>query len=352
MEDVQPIVKLTSQNKTDWNSFQDHLDGDHPTPQNLQTYQTLNPESKLTPEHIQPSLDEVAAIKSNPDIPGLTPAYKAGNNLRFPVTKGGKPLNTGSNPSAIPKPNYDDPQSRLNYAAAFTKKYGPLMQGRGDTPLRINEVPDSGSAPIKEMAAKAASKYNLDPALLYSSAMEEGMSGLFPDKNGYVDNSGDKKYPIQGSANFGMDHFVSAFPKLVQKGYLPKDFDFKKAPSPDPNETQDSANYKTTDDALMAKAAMVKDFQDQTEDYAKKNNIPLSDKAKQFFSLIAYNGGAGNMKKMMSDYQNAGALKDDNFITNRPTSGGNLKESSYKQLHENISRRFQMASALKSEGLF
>jgi hypothetical protein len=355
MEDVQPIVKLNNGNKTDWNNFQDHLSGDHPTPQNLQTYQTLNPDSKLSPEHIPIAINEVAAIKSNPDIPGLTPAYKNGNNLRYPVTSGGKHLDTGGNPSAIPKPNYDDPQSRLNYAAAFTKKYGPLMQGRGDTPLRINETPDSGSDTAKNLAAKAASKYGLDPALLYSSAMEEGMSGLFPDKNGKVDFSGDQKHPISGFLSFGLDRFSDQVPELMKKGYLDNDFANKFVKSPETNdkgEKVNSANFTDTDSALQAKAAVVKNTQDHLQDFAKKNNINLSPKATEFFSLVGYNGGEGNMRKMLNDYQKAGALKDDNFITNRPTSGGDLKEGSYKQLHENVSRRLIMRDSLKSEGLF
>ena len=348
MEDVQPIVKLNNGQKTEWNHFQDHLDGDHPTPQNLQNYQALNPDSKLTPDHIPAALNEVAAIKGNPDIPNLTPAYKNGNNLRYPVTGGGKHLNTGGNPSAIPKPNYDDPQSRLNYAAAFTKKYGTLMQGRGDTPLRINEVPDSGSAPVKDMATKVASKYALDPALLYSSAMEEGMSGLFPDKNGKVDFSGDEKHPISGFTSFGLDRFSEQYPELVKKGYLDKNFNQNFVPSKETNDKGEkvtSANFKDTDSALAASGAVIKNTQDHLEDFAKKSNINLSPRAKEFFSLIGYNAGEGNMRKMLSEYNQKGYLKDDSFVDNRPSD-------SWKQPWENVARRIKMRDALKKEVLF
>jgi hypothetical protein len=348
MEDSQPTISLNNAQKTSWNDFQTHLDGDHPTPAALQSFNTANPKSTLTPDHISVALNDVAAIKKNPDIAGMTPAYVSGNNLRYPVTAKGEHVDVGGNPSAIPKPNYDDPASRLKYAAAFTKKYGSLMQGRGDTPLRVNEAPDTGSAPVKDMAAKAASKYGLDPALLYSSAMEEGMSGLFPDKNGKVDFSGDEKHPISGYQSFGLDRFADAYPGLVKKGYLDKDFQGKFVPSPETNdkgEKVNSANFVDSDSALQAKAAMVKDSQDGVENFAKKNNIQLSPKAKEFFSLISYNAGDGNMRKMLAEYSKAGYLKDDSFIDKRPSEG-------WKQPFENVSRRLKMRDALKAEGLF
>ena len=124
----------------------------------------------------------------------------------------------------LPLPDYNNPDSRLNYAKGFTQKYGPLMAQRGDTPLRINEIPDTGTDTSKNLALKTAKGLGLDPALLYSSAMEEGMSGLYPDKNKQVDYSGNEKFPVNGFANFGLDTFSDAYEGLVKRGYLPADF--------------------------------------------------------------------------------------------------------------------------------
>src|SRR4029079_16100061 len=79
----------------------------------------------------------------------------------------------------IPLPDYKNPVSRLDYAKQFSQKYGPLMHGRGDTPLRINEVPQTWQDKLtsKQIAQNASKLLGLDPALLYASAMEEGMSG-------------------------------------------------------------------------------------------------------------------------------------------------------------------------------
>src|SRR4051812_3630691 len=53
---------------------------------------------------------------------------------RSPLTAGG-----------IPLPDYKDSNSRLKYAQAWRDRYGPYMQGRGDSPLRINEVPNTST---------------------------------------------------------------------------------------------------------------------------------------------------------------------------------------------------------------
>jgi hypothetical protein len=283
-------------------------------------------------------------------------------NPKIPVGAPGEPVsNEGGKPGTSAKipPPTDDPNSRLAYAKAFTAKYGPLMSGRGDTPLRINEIPEGGSDTSKNISTAIGKKLGIDPALLYSSAMEEGMSGMFPDKNGMVDAGDDKKYPVQGSASFGLDTFVSRFPGLVKKGYLPADFDFKKY-VPAPGEvgskgkpaTTDSALYKTPEDALTAKAAVMKSEYDDIDQYAKQKGIALSPRARDFFALMNYNAGEGNGHKMLDDYNNAGALKNDAFLDKRPITGPGLKASSWQEPYTNVIRRIKMADALKSEGLF
>src|SRR6266581_3563386 len=256
--------------------------------------------------------------------------------------------------SRIPLPNYKDPASRLKYAQAFTQKYGPLMQGRGDAPLRINEVPNTAfdKLPVKQSSINAAKRLGLDPGVLYASAMEEGVSGMFKkgfEGEGHFNSSADEKFPISGFAGAGLDNFGSAFKGLVKKGYLPADFEnkfHKTLMTNEKGQATESGDFRSVEDVMQAKSAMLKDSEDQVLGYAKKNNIQLSPKAKQFFSLVNYNAGEGNAQKMLQDYYKSGALKDDTFLKARPTSGGNLKSISWKQPYENVIRRIKMADAL------
>jgi len=249
---------------------------------------------------------------------------------------------------AIPLPNYDDQKSRDAYLDKFAPKYGDFVHNRGDTIIHVNEVPDGGTMTPKESATKFGSKLGLDPALLYSSAMEEGMSGRYPDKNGNVDKSDSDKYPVDGFHNYGLDNFHDQFKTMVQKGYLPKDFDYQKAVNTnEKGEKVNSANFKSDDDAMQAKAAYMKMEQDNIDNYAKQKGIPLSDKARQFFTLVNFNGGSAAGPKMMDYYQKKGLLKDDKFADTPPEPGQGLGEY-YQHIHP----RLQMADLLKKETLF
>jgi hypothetical protein len=253
----------------------------------------------------------------------------------------------------IPLPDYKNPESRLGYAKQFTQKYGALMSGRGDTPLRINEIPGTykDTLSAKQIALNASGSLGLDPALLYSSAMEEGMSGLYPNKQGEVDFSGDEDFPVSGYQSFGLDTFSDAFPDLVKKGYLPKEFEkeFKKHVEPpregDNKVAVNSAYFSNAENAFKAKAAMIRNSRDELSDYAAKNKINLSDKAKDFFTLISFNAGPGNARKMLREYNTMGVLKNDSFLQKRPSK-------SWAVPYENAIRRVQMADALREEGYF
>jgi len=280
------------------------------------------------------------------------------------ITAGMSGLFGGDDPGdpkgRIPLPDYKNPESRLNYAKEFTKKYGPLMSGRGDTPLRINEIPGTWKDKLtsKQIALKAAKEQGLDPALVYSSSMEEGMSGLYPNKNGQVDFSGDENFPVSGYQSFGLDTFSDAFPGLVKKGYLPKEFEgeFKKNVEPpregDNKTAVNSANFKSAESGMRAKSAMIRSSRDEIDDFASKNKIKLSDKAREFFTLVRYNAGIGNAQKMIQDYNVNGLLSNDSFLKERPTKGVGLKNESWQVPYENTIRRIKMAEALKKEGYF
>lgn len=309
---------------------------------------------------------EVEELPKTAATPSLASLPTMANPIVAPVPAAAPslPIKAASiPPDRIPLPNFNDAASRGNYLKQWQGKYGSL-EGRGDTVLKVNETPRTGSATAKEISAKAAGKYGLDPALLYSSAMEEGMSGLFKDKSGidtkhrkpsdfgYQDYYGDKEYPIEGKENFGLNTFADRFPDLVKKGYLSADFakNFRGAK----NETGGFLrnDFKSVDAAMQAKAAIMKYHYDDIDSYAAHRGIKLSPKARDFFALAEYNGGEGTGHQMLNDYYNNGHLEGDKFLQGRPTTGKGLKADSYKAVYDNVARRLRMQEGLKKEGLF
>lgn len=396
---------LTAQQRTDWNGFLDYVgqqkNVDFANPKTgqllLSQYKKDNPTFSITPDQIGQIQAEQAAFRKGDTFgsldanalkylrsglgeaylgrplattPGVLDANTAKlyypqinrngvnwgtniegyyNSVLHPGAKVGGPIPQG----AIPRPNYADSASRLNFAQAWQKKYG-VEPGYGDIPLRVNEIPYKETDTAKNLATNAAKLTGIDPALLYSSAMAEGMSGTFVNDKGQVQYSDDPQFPAQGSANFGLDNFVDRVPELIKKGYLPADFEgkYKKYVPQDPNVTQNSALYKSIGDALQAKAAILKTNYDEVDDIAKKGGISLSPEARDFFSMVSYNAGEGTAAKMIKDYQKNGYLKDDAFLKKRPTSGEGLSDASYKQVYKNIILRMKQRAALKQEGLF
>lgn len=284
---------------------------------------------------------------------GTDPGATAAGGEALPVEgvlETGDPTNPP--PGRIPLPDYNDPASRLRYVAAVAKKHN-LPHGYGDSFTRFNEIPGTQTDTLttRQMIAKTAPGSGLPAPLFYNSAMVEGMTGLYPyGKNNDVDWSGSEKFPVNGYANFGLDNFSDAYAGLVKKGYLPADFkqQFEKSVHParkgDNKVPVNSANFATAQAALQAKAAVLRDAQDQVNVYAVRNKIPLSDKAKQFFTLASYNGGPGAAQGMMQEYLKSGALKDDAFFTNKPV------QSKYGQVYNNVMDRFRVANAQVAEG--
>jgi len=301
-------------------------------------------------------------VAANPNILANLKSYvgdKTGKTFDGdPPTGGdkGKGTPAAKPPERIPMFKAEDPKSRRAYLDAIVKKYN-LPHGYGDTFTRFNEIPSSSEADTltsKELALKMAKASGLPPSLLYSSAMVEGMSGLYPQilkgsKEESVDFSGDEKYPVPGFRNFGLDTFSDAYPGLVKKGLLPADFNkrfIKSVHTNEQNKKVNSANFDSAEAGLQAKAAMMKDAQDQFNAYAAQNKIPLSDRARQFFALAAYNGGPGAAKTLLQEYQKSGTLANDAFLKTRPA------QSRYNQVYDNVMQRFSLANALDSEGYF
>lgn len=153
-----------------------------------------------------------------------------------------------------------------------------------------------------DLARKVGKSSGVSPSLLLASAFQEGMNHVptFSEKDYDLKD----QYPVDGFNYYGLDTFGQRYDEL--KKYLPKDFKFR--PEKARNEKGEeviSGNFRNNEDALTAKAAMIRAENDRVAAYAKKNNIPLDEKANNYFTMAAYNGGFGNAKIMMDEYSNA-----------------------------------------------
>lgn len=418
-ENIQP---LTNDQRTQWNGFLNNLQGQPITEDAINAHAEANPDFSIKPEMLPQIQQEHADIRMgdsfgdlnsdqlnaartgmSPDFINETdlakskyPEFKVGSqnfgtNIEgyagfkaglAPVNPGSTidtakaagpapanvaaPINAASATPAesdvglIPKPDYNDQASRNNYLKSWAAKYGDL-KGRGDTVLKVNEVPRAGSDSIRNISVKAASKYGIDPALLYSSAMEEGASALFKNKSGldtkgrkptdfgYQSFYGDKEFPVNGNESMGMPDFANRFPELVEKGYLPKDFTNKFRGKKNAGAYSEN-DFKSVEDGMQAKAALMKYNYDYVDKYAEKKGIQLSDKAKDFFALAAFNGGEGAVIKRMQKYKDAGLLEGNKFLKQRPEMEKNLPDN--LDVYGHIVPRMKMRDALKEQKHF
>src|SRR6185369_681495 len=244
------------------------------------------------------------------------------------------------------------------------KKYGgnPYLadQNRYNWGNKLqNEFPLTGGK-VKDAVVDAAKFNGVDPALLYSSAMEEGMSGSVDAKysgnasEAYVDwakknNDIAEEYPVDSFYNYGLDQFSGMASGLEKKGYLPKGFKERFTTFPAENEKGEqikASAFKKDSDALIAKSAMMRLAKDQLNDHLSTNNVKLTPKQQEFFLLANYNGGEGLMKKMLQSYKEKGYLKDDKFLDPK------FKPASYGEVYKHVLARLESAKQLKEEKYF
>lgn len=322
------------------------------------------PVFKRGSEDFGTDIERYAGIKTGL-APIVSPVNSPADSISGISNKTSDPIRSAS-PSGseiIPLPDFNSSKSRAQYAAGFVKKYGSAFQGYGDLPLNVNQVPRAGSDTMKNIATDAAKKYGIDPALLFTSSMVEGASGLFKSqatgldsKNrkssdfGYQDYYGDKQFPINGNGSFGLPDFAKRFPELVSGGYLPKEFQSKFRGTKNSGEFSEN-DFKTPEDAMQAKAALMKFGYDYVDKVAKKNNVELSPAQRDFFSLAFFNGGEGAVNKRIPLYSKLGYLKDDNFINNRPKEEEDVK-GTYKDVWGHVAPRLKMRDAFKEQQLF
>ena len=370
---------LTIPQRGDWNNFVSYLDlhgksvNDSDAGEYLKGYNKDNPNSTISEEHIPIAKSEISNIKNGIPIgkmtqdhadflsSSLSDKYKNNqNNFNYPVSKElGHDLETysggGGSKKPIPKPDFNNQAAVQNYRNALYKKYGAYIKERADLPEHLDTQVEGANDSFRNLSTKSAKKFGLKPELLYSSAMEEGMRGLIPTKanKSQTDYSGNSKYPISGFVNFGLDRFSDMFPDLVRRGYLSKDFSKNFIKSVETlgkdeagaGQKVNSAYFKNVDSALEAKAAVLKKTSDDLSQFASQNKIELSDKAKDFFTLVAYNSGFGNAQKMLKSYFQKGYLNGDKFLEKQP-------DSSWKAPYDNAMKRIKASEMLKKEGYF
>jgi len=206
---------------------------------------------------------------------------------------------------------------------------GEEMRTYGKSVMPYDEKPTS------EIVKSAATKMGVSPSLLMSSAWSEGMNKavLKPDdiSEAYASNEKNlSEFPVDGFFNYGLDRFSDNYSNL--KKYLPVGFEtqFKsfKAKN-EKNEDINTAAFKTNESALIAKGAMIREAQDNVNNYAKNKGLVLNNDEKDYFTLAAYNGGMGNAKKMLDEYSTS---KDKgNFISSGLTT--------IRGVHKNIISR-------------
>ncbi len=267
-----------------------------------------------------------------------------------PPTTAVTPVTTTT--STPPKPKLD--------TAGIRKKYAnnPYVKTRESWGADLDKTIPASNQTARQAVMQASQATGVNPALLYSSASEEGLNLAMhrPDtaSEAYV-NWSDKnpklgeQFPVDGFYNYGLDTFGNNYQGLVKKGYLPKDFDKKFTTfdvQNEKNQNYKSAAFASDADALTAKAALIKDAQDAVSAYEKKSGTKLTPAQRDFFALAGYNGGNGIIPKMAASYAEKGYLKDDKFLD--PT----FKPASYGGVYTNVQRRLQNKAVLENEGYF
>jgi hypothetical protein len=190
-----------------------------------------------------------------------------------------------------------------------------------------------------EIIKNVSSKTGLSPSFIAANAFQEGMNMAIQDDNvgkssGYFSENVDESvYPVDGFMDYGLDTFGDSVDVLKGKGYLPKNFDFM--PYKTRNEKRQpitTGAFRNNEDALLAKAAYIKHFKDQVNQYSGEKKIRLEPRTVDYLTMSAYNAGFGNARKMIDELA-SGKVSQKDYIDKGLTS--------LKGVHKNISPRME-----------
>ena len=193
--------------------------------------------------------------------------------------------------------------------------------------------------PVKRIIGNAARTAGIRPEFLQRSAYQEGMNRMLsnPDEKSEAWFNARKKdismdqFPVDGFFNYGLDFIGEKgnIERLQKKGYLPKGFENNMKVYQAYNEKKQlvpTAAFRNNEAALMAKAAVLRDFQDKVDEYAVSHKLKLTPQQRDYFTSASYNGGWGNGRTMMNE-----------FISSKDRAGFIEKGlTSRKGVHKNV----------------
>lgn len=200
-----------------------------------------------------------------------------------------------------------------------------------------------------------ASQYNLPPDMLMSNMVAEGVGYGFNDlldahasKNAvkYTDrtitpevlrnygtviqntptgemNFTARSYPISGAEHFGLDVSKETIERLIEKGKLDKDLmkRIKFQETQLENGKRSTVYFNDLNDAFAVSAAVLDRKRDQATKLAERYGYDMSNPdVANFWTYVAYNGGAGTAEKMMADFQKRGLDKNNAYLDPSVTS--------------------------------
>ena len=245
--------------------------------------------------------------------------------------------------------------------ADWKQKYADnqYFKDREDWGDKLSNKFPNGKNTVKESIYNAAKQSRIDPGLLYTSSMEEGMKlalnnkDSFERRSGYneyrkTNPKGAQEYPIDGGYFYGLNTFGDKYGVTIKPSSLPRGF--KYAPydqkDSDGRKLYTSAAFRSHDDAISAKAAMMKQVEGAMTARLTKNNLELSPDARKFFDMVGYNMGEDKTIEMIKSYQQKGYLKDDKFLDSK------FQPASWKEPYTNVQRRYQNYKILNEQGYF
>lgn len=235
----------------------------------------------------------------------------------------------------------------------------PYFKNREDWGDKLDVNFPNSKVTARQAVYDASKQTGIDPGLLYTSSMEEGMKlalngqDTFERREGYnqfrkSNPKGAQEFPIDGGYFYGLNTFGDKYGKVIKPSSLPRGFKYAPYEQKDAqgNTLYTSAAFRSHDDAIAAKAAMMKQVESAMTARLQKNGLNLSPEARKFFDMVGYNMGEDKTIDMIKSYQEKGYLKDDKFLD------PNFQPASWKEPYTNVQRRYQNYKILNEQGYF
>jgi hypothetical protein len=179
---------------------------------------------------------------------------------------------------------------------------------------------------------------DISKSLFFTSMLEEGLQRQLGNGDSTM------RFPASGFYTYGLDRIGDRLDEFIKKGYLDEGIRDRVVSHYNSNEKGErvhSLDFMYFKDVMDSKIAFIRSSKDELDKFIKKENINLSDQAKDFFTVVGYNMGDEGMKKMIQSYKDSGYLDNDRFLREPPPS--------YQQPYKHAMRRVQSARMLEGE---